>query len=307
MNQPKVSVIIPVYNTSQYLHDAVGSIMRQTLQEIEIICVDDGSTDDSLDVLKQMADTDKRIVVIHQENQGLSCARNTGIKYANGEYLYYMDSDDIVLESCLEECYNKANSMDVDFIFFDAEIFYDENTKPLTWNYHRTRFYDSNKIYDGVWLLNDMLNKYIHRSVVWLLFMRTSFIKSIGIQFYPHLLHEDELYTVLMYLHSTKISCIQKSFVKHRVRSSSIMGKKYSINNVNCYFIVIDELHNFVMRHSQYEALVKKYSQYTLNAVFTTAFVLDSFDKLKSFYRLVVSGYIKYVDFMILLKFLLKH
>ena len=306
MIQPKVSVIIPVYNTSRYLYDAVGSIIRQTLQEIEIICVDDGSTDNSLDILKQMANDDNRMVIIHQENQGLSCARNTGVKYAHGEYLYYMDSDDILLENCLEECYNKANSLNVDFVFFDADVFYDEDAKPLTWNYHRTQYYDSNKVYDGVILLNDMLDRRVHRSVVWLLFIRASFVKSIGIQFYPHLLHEDELYTVLMYLHSSKVSCIQKSFVKHRVRSSSIMGKKYSIRNVNCYFTVIDELHKFAMKNVQHKALIKKYSQYTLNAVFTTAFVLSFLEKIKAYHRLIASGYVKYVDSMILLRFWLK-
>ena len=306
MNQPKVSVIIPVYNTSQYLSDAVGSIMRQTLQEIEIICVDDGSTDDSLVKLQQMANADRRIIVIHQENQGLSCARNTGIKYAHGEYLYYMDSDDILMESCLEECYNKANLTNVDFIFFDADIFYDKGAKSLTWNYHRTQFYDCDKVYDGVLLLNDMLDRYIHRSVVWLLFIRASFVKSIGIQFYPHLLHEDELYSVLLYLQSSRIACIQKSFVKHRIRPSSIMGKKYSNYNVNCYFTVIDELHDFAMRNAQYETLVRKYSQYTLNAVFATAFVLSIPEKVKAYYRLIVSGYAKYVDFMIILKFWIK-
>ena len=119
MIQPKVSVIIP----SQYLYDAVGSVIRQTLQEIEIICVDDGSTDNSLDILKQMANDDNRMVIIHQENQGLSCARNTGVKYAHGEYLYYMDSDDILLENCLKECYNKANSLNVDFVFLMLMFF----------------------------------------------------------------------------------------------------------------------------------------------------------------------------------------
>lgn len=303
MIQPKVSVIVPVYNTSPYLHESVGSIMRQTLREIEIICVDDGSTDDSLEILKQMANDDNRIVVVHQENQGLSCARNTGVKYAHGEYLYYMDSDDVLLENCLEECYNEASLQNVDFIFFDADVFYEEGAKPLTWNYHRTQFYDSGEIYSGVALLNDMLDKCIHRSVVWLLFIRTSFVKFLGIQFYPRLLHEDELYTVLMYLHASKVSCIQKNFVKHRVRSSSIMGKKYSIRNVNCYFTVIDELHNFAKKNPQHKALIKKYSHYTLNAVFATAFVLSFPEKLEACYRLVTSGYIKYIDFIILLKF----
>ena len=306
MSQPKVSVIIPVYNTSQYLYDAVGSVIQQTLQKIEIICIDDGSTDNSLDILNKLANVDNRIIVVHQENQGLSCARNTGVKYAHGKFLYFMDSDDILLETCLEDCYNKANLTNADFIFFDADVFYEKDAKLLTWNYHRTQFYNSAITYKGTELLNNMLDKHIHRSVVWLLFIRTAFIKSIEIEFYPKLLHEDELYTVLLYLHSSKISCIQKSYVRHRIRTSSIMGKKYSIRNINCYLTVIEQLHHYIKKEPQHKVLIKKYSRYTLNAVFETAFVLSFSEKIKAFYRLCASGYIKYVDFIVILKFWLK-
>ena len=306
MIQPKVSVIIPVYNTSQYLYDAVGSVVRQTLQEIEIICVDDGSTDNSLEILKQMANDDNRMVVIHQENQGQSVARNTAMKYAHGKYIYFMDSDDIIVLDALFQCYEYCENLLLDFCFFDGDVMLEDGAHNLSWDYHRTSNYSESTIYKGVELFERMLDTNTHRAVPWLWLVRKEYIDRIGIFFYPGIIHEDELYSVLLFLQAEKIGCLKKSFVCHRVRATSTMGKKYSIRNVNCYFTVIDELHKFAMKNVQHKALIKKYSQYTLNAVFTTAFVLSFSEKIKAYHRLIASGYIKYVDFMVLLKFWLK-
>ena len=93
---PKISVIVPIFNVEKYLKECLESIINQTFKDIEIICINDGSTDNSLDILNQYAEKDNRIKVITQSNQGLSAARNTGIKYANGEYISFIDSDDYI-------------------------------------------------------------------------------------------------------------------------------------------------------------------------------------------------------------------
>ena len=280
--------------------------MRQTLKDIEIICVDDGSTDDSLAKLQQMENDDNRIVVIHQDNQGQSVARNTAMKYAHGKYVYFMDSDDVIIPDALFQCYEYCENLLLDFCFFDGDIMLEDGAHNLSWDYHRTNEYSENVVYRGATLFEHMLDVHTHRAVPWLWLVRKEYIDKIGVSFYPGIIHEDELYSVLLFLQAEKIGCIKKSFVYHRVRATSTMGKKYSIRNVNCYFTVIDELHNFAARNTQYDTLIKKYSQYTLNAVFTTAFVLSFFEKIKAYYRLVISGYVKYVDSMILLKFWLK-
>ena len=94
---PKVSVIIPVYNVEEYLRECLDSIVKQTLREIEIICVDDGSTDNSLEILKEYAKKDNRITVITQKNLHAGVARNAGLAVAKGEYLSFLDSDDFFL------------------------------------------------------------------------------------------------------------------------------------------------------------------------------------------------------------------
>lgn len=97
---PAVSVIIPVYNAAEFLKDGLNSLLKQTLREIEIICVDDGSTDGSLVILKEFEKTDARIRVIHQENQGAGAARNNGMDVARGKYLAFLDADDFFEKIC---------------------------------------------------------------------------------------------------------------------------------------------------------------------------------------------------------------
>lgn len=104
MNHPKVSVIIPVYNTEKYVKESVESIMQQTLQNIEIIIINDGSTDNSLSVVNLLAQQDRRITVYSQSNQGLSIARNTGLEKVKGEFIYFMDSDDLLTNDALKTC-----------------------------------------------------------------------------------------------------------------------------------------------------------------------------------------------------------
>ena len=109
----KVSIIIPVYNAEKYLERALSSLINQTLSDIEIICVNDGSTDSSLEILERFSNRDGRIVVITQPNSGQSSARNLGLKLAKGEYIGFLDADDWVEPDCFEKLYSKANGSDI--------------------------------------------------------------------------------------------------------------------------------------------------------------------------------------------------
>lgn len=113
-NQVKVSIIIPVYNVEQYISQCLDSLINQTLQEIEIICINDGSKDNSLNILNDYADKDSRIKIINKKNEGLSCARNDGLKAASGEYIGYVDSDDWVAEDFYEKLFIAAKKYNAD-------------------------------------------------------------------------------------------------------------------------------------------------------------------------------------------------
>ena len=113
---PKVSVIVPVYNIEQYLRECIDSILAQTLTDLEVICVDDGSTDRSPGILDDYASRDPRVHVIHRENHGYGQSVNVGMDRAVGEYIGIVESDDRILPDMYEKLYNAAREYDLDFV-----------------------------------------------------------------------------------------------------------------------------------------------------------------------------------------------
>ena len=120
----KVSVIIPIYNAEKYLEQCVGSVMNQTLKDIEIICVDDGSPDNSLEILKKLQAQDDRVKIISQPNGGAGAARNNGLRNATGEYLSFLDADDFFEPNMLEEAVAAADRYQADFVVFNSNQYH---------------------------------------------------------------------------------------------------------------------------------------------------------------------------------------
>ncbi|UKK68366.1 glycosyltransferase [Prevotella communis] len=298
---PKVSVILPVYNVEPYLDEALYSLENQTLKDIEIIAVNDGSTDNSLSILDKHALTDKRISIYSQKNKGLSGARNTGLNLCQGEYVYFMDSDDIIDKTALEECYNYAKKNDADVCLFDAEVFYEKDALQIPWDYNRNDTLVEDKKYEGLSLFNLLLDKEKHRAVVWLQFTRWEYLKKIKLNFYDGLIHEDELFTPQVILQTNRIYYLNRKFVKHRIRKSSIVGKGYSKKNLNCYLTVFDELFKF-----QDSPTIRKFARYTLSKVFYTGHAIPFKEKFGVFWRAVKSGYLKYIGIKSIIVFWLK-
>ncbi len=122
----KVSIVMPVYNAQEYLSEALDSLLGQTLKEVEIICVDDGSTDDSYDILQGYAEKDSRIIIIKQQNQYAGMARNRGISIARGEYLCFLDADDCFKPDMLEKAYECGERQQADVVVFGVGCFHDD-------------------------------------------------------------------------------------------------------------------------------------------------------------------------------------
>lgn len=294
----KISIILPIYNVAPYLVEAFDSILNQSLKEIEILAVNDGSTDDSLDIIKYYQEKDSRIISFSQENQGQSVARNLALEYATGEYIYMMDSDDVLSNpDVLLACYEYAKKNHADFIFFDRDLFTDDYASvaaPL----HSTQFAVENKKYDGEPLLNLMLDTQTYNCVVWLLLISRQHLNNIRLRFYPGIIHEDELFTTELMLSSSSIYCLKKSLVKHRVWSSSTIGKRYTRRNMDCYLTVADELLHFSQK-----PIIHKYLRYTLSKVFYTGHLIPYKEKPAVFWRAIKSGYLKYIGLKSSLKF----
>ena len=297
----KVSVILPVYNVEPYLDEALTSLTSQTLDDIEIIAVNDGSTDNSEAILKKYQQQDSRVSYYNQPNQGQSAARNHALKHATGEYIYFMDSDDKVDTDMLRQCYDYAQQTQADFIFFDGDKMMEEGARPVAWNYQRTHLLEENRRYDGETLLRLMLDTRKHNCVVWLLFIRRAYLDGIGLRFYEGIIHEDELFTTILTLSSKNICCLKRSLVSHRIRQASTMGISYSERNINCYLTVADELLKF-----SHAPVVHQFLRYTLSKVFYTGHLIPRRQKPAVFWRALRSGYLKYIGLKSTLVFWLK-
>lgn len=240
----KVSVIIPVYNVENYVRESVLSIINQTLKEIEIIIVNDGSTDSSLNIIEDLAKLDNRIQVISITNQGQSIARNLGIYKAQGEFIYFFDSDDLLEKETLEECYNKCKHQQLDFLFFDANVFSDDNISMEFTSYNRTDKFDD-KTYIGVELLKEQLANNSFSASVCLTFIRKKYLDNLNLYFYPRIIHEDELFAFILYLKANRIGLINKIYFHRRLRPNSTMTTTYGENNINGYLTVCRELKKY--------------------------------------------------------------
>ena len=298
----KISIILPIYNVAPYLEETFNSLINQSLKEIEIIAVNDGSTDGSGEIIRKYKERDSRIISFSQINQGQSVARNLALQYATGKYIYMMDSDDVLDNpDALRICYEYAEKNQADFIFFDGESFSEDNANRTSWNTKRTHLVEENEKHDGHYLLNLMLDKRVHNCVVWLLLINRDYMNNIGLRFYPGIIHEDELFTTILTLNSDNIYCLKHSLVKHRIRSASTMGLRYTKRNMDCYLTVIDELFKF-----QDSAIIRKFAKYTLSKVFYTGHQIPFNEKFKVYWRATKSGYLKYIGFKSSVVFWLK-
>lgn len=299
----KVSVILPVYNVAPYLEETFESILHQSLEEIEVIAVNDGSTDGSEDIIRRYEQQDARVKAFSQANRGQSAARNEALRHATGQYVYMMDADDtLTTRDALRTCYDYAERNQADFIFFDGESTTDDGAQRTSWNTKRTHLVDEDKPYDGEQLLRLMLETETHNCVVWLLLIRRDFLDAIRLRFYEGIIHEDELFTAILTLSSRRVFGLKRSFVSHRIRQASTMGISYSKRNMNCYLTVADELLRF-----RQTPIVHEFLSYTLSRVFYTGHLIPLREKPAVFWRAVRSGYLKYIGLKPALVFWLKH
>lgn len=239
----KVSIIIPVYNTEKYVRETVMSACSQTLQDIEIICVNDGATDKSEDILIELAKQDKRIHVINEYNSGQGVARNNGIINAKGDYIYFLDSDDLLTPDTLKSCYQLCEKNNYDFVTFDSDVYNPDNIRRgNNLKYDRSNTLYENNCYTGLDSLNLQLAKMTYTPLVQLLFINASFLKKSKICFRADIFHEDLLFTTLLYLQAKKTAYIHKTYFHRRIRSNSVMTNKFSWKDVQGYLTVADQL-----------------------------------------------------------------
>ena len=222
----EISVIIPAYNAIDYLDEAINSIINQSFRDLEIICVDDGSTDNTLEVLQSYASKDNRIQVYHQENQGPGGAINTGLSKAKGKYIYVMDADDILDLNALDDLYNIMEEKDLDFVIFKA-INYDEGTG----KYYEHDYFTMPKLQkcvgDSVFDWRDIGDNIFYICVTsWSKLYKHELIKENNIQMPSNVIYEDNIFFWQILFNSSKIYFYDKFLYTRRVHSSFIIHSR---------------------------------------------------------------------------------
>ena len=227
----KTSVIVPVYNTEDFLDECIQSVLNQTQKEVELILIDDGSTDNSYEIMRSYAERHENIKVLRQENKKLGAARNLGLKNALGKYIFFLDSDDYMTKNCLKEVYDCAEKHDADFVTYDAENFieYEEAGKTFP-DYDRSRIgIDENRIYRGL----DFLNTYFLRGGAFvsacLSCYRASFLKENDICFSEQIYYEDNEFAIKVCSSAKRMMYLPQKLYVRRYRPDSIMTAEIGI------------------------------------------------------------------------------
>ncbi|MBR6046024.1 MAG: glycosyltransferase [Ruminococcus sp.] len=252
-----VSIVIPVYNVEKYLRECVDSVLRQTYSDLEIILVDDGSPDGSGAICDEYAEKDSRVTVIHKENGGLSDARNAGMAAAHGEYIYFLDSDDYIVDDAIRLLVDRARTENADFVFFDSENFVEDYEFPeYIENFSRARTYRTGP---GVLLLGATVRNSEYFPCVPFEFFRKQFLEENGLSFYKGIIHEDELFTPVAFVRAKTAAQLRKKLYVRRLRGNSIMSVKDSAKSYEGSAVVLRELDRELDRYSvlshEYRAL----------------------------------------------------
>lgn len=237
-----VSVIVPVYNVEAYLLDCLYSIFAQNYAAIEVIAINDGSTDTSLEILKNYAAKDSRLKIITQENKGLSGARNTGLEHAIGDYILFVDSDDYVSHELIECCLKAFETHKTEMVIFNHAEFKDGS------NDHREELknIDSGFIESTQFLKQTGKLPTLTWNPVWLYAYKRSFLEKNALKFHEGILHEDILFTPMALANAESLVVLSNVLYFYRQRKGSITtDPEKAKQSLKDYAFIAERLHNY--------------------------------------------------------------
>ena len=235
----RFSIIIPIYNVSTFLPECLESVIRQSFTDYEVICVDDGSSDDSFAIAKRYADGNDCWHLIHQDNQGLGGARNTGLKHASGDYILFLDSDDRLRQDALQTLSKSLN--DEDLLCFNGQRFFDETGEYEEADSLATENYLSGWDY---YSSNALTHRNFAFVCVVLRCYKRSYLLNHGLWFKAGIYHEDNLFTPLACYFACGVKVIPDILYDYRVRNNSIMTSR-SIKHWKDLVVIANELAAF--------------------------------------------------------------
>lgn len=247
--QPLVSVIVPVYNVEKYLEQCLDSIINQTLKDIEIICVDDGSTDGSLDILNSYKEKDDRIIILTQKNLYVGVARNNGLKVAKGEYLSFLDSDDFFEPTMLEDMYKIAEKDGSDVVVCGWKDYNNKENKIISIHVIDTSI-EKKSPFSPESVKNDLFTFCAPNP--WSKLFRASWFKENNLQFENFISCNDLtcVYTALVC--AKKISIINKPYIYYRANQESNLTAKRN-KHFDCFIGSANKLKSNMLNINKYD------------------------------------------------------
>lgn len=260
---PKVSVIIPVYNAEKFINDTLDCVLGQTMREIEVICVDDGSRDNSLELLRARALTDDRLMVISQPNSGAGVARNNGLAHAKGEYISWLDSDDLFEKDMLQVAYDACKKQNADIGVFRCDMFDDETGTVSSGKWAlRDEYLPANQPF--TW--KDMPEKIFFAFVGWAWdkLFRREFVLENKLQFQALRTTNDMLFTFSALIAAESIITIDRVLVHQRRRASDSLSVTRE-KSWSCFHEALDALEKYLREKGVYPQLEKCFINYCVH------------------------------------------
>lgn len=285
MCSPAVSAIIPCYNAEKYLDKCMESLLHQTLQDIEIICVDDGSTDNTLEKLNNYAKADTRVRIFSQQNQFAGAARNLGLKQAKGEYILFLDSDDFFAETLAQDAYAQAIAKDADIVLFNAQCYDDQSGEFI-----KGWFLDTGWIPEKQpFCLEDCADHFyqITTAVPWTKMFRRQFLLDTKLQFQT-LRHTNDFFFVFSALAmANRIVSTDQILVNYRIGQTTNLQSTKNRSPL-CFYLAYQALHDKLEALGRLPVLHRSYANqvlggclYNLRSMNDPESQKEVFDKLR--------------------------
>ena len=264
MSQPKVSVIIPVYNTERYLRECLDSVINQTLKEIEIICVDDGSTDGSLAILREYEAKDRRVKVFTQEKSNAGAARNVGLSKATGEFLAFLDSDDYYDLTMLEHMYTCAQDSAVDVVVCRFTAYYEETGefKKADWSVKK-RLLPKNGVFSYRDIEQDCFQCILGYN--WDKLIKRALVEENTLRFQSQAVYNDALFTYSALISAETVTFLDEALVFHRYRSAQNSIGDRRGNHIDCAYSFLSGLKVFLTHTGNYDLYDRDFINYVIH------------------------------------------
>ena len=262
----QISVIIPVFNVEKYLKECLLSVVNQTFQDIEILCINDGSTDNSLNILEEFKKKDSRIKIITQKNHGLGASRNVGLKNAKGKYIYFLDSDDYIDLKTLEILYENIESNKSDIVLFKLQSFDNNSIHKRGVGFKIDEIFDNVDFDMFTFDYHDVKKHVLNSSYsACLKLYKKEFLDRYDDFYFPEeILFEDVLFHVKVMLRASEISFVNDSLYYYRSNPQSILNTPVNSTDI---FKVIGMVEEFLKLNNFYMEFEKEFIDFKVSQI----------------------------------------